>query len=196
MREGGAGQHRDVAGRRDVAGQIVEQLAARRVDALGTQHQIARVAGKIAQHACHVLGGGDDQQGIEPGHCRQIVGCANGGCQFGGRKEDRVAPIGIDRIHDVAFMRPQQYVAPIARQHLGQRRAPCARAKDTDRLHALTPAPRTGSAAGSSGQRGLAEMSSGSAAKSGIANRSHPAHAIIAALSVHSLGGGATKRMP
>src|SRR3546814_8020293 len=56
----------------------------------------------------------------------------------------------------------------------------------------FTPAPRAFSAVGSSGHRARARVSSGSV--SPAAKRSAPAQAIIAALSVHSQPGGATKR--
>ena len=59
----------------------------------------------------------------------------------------------------------------------------------------MTPAPRTVSAAGSSGQRGRAPTSSESGAQP-ARKRSIPAQAIIAALSVHKASGGATKRKP
>ncbi|MCH7549272.1 MAG: sulfatase-like hydrolase/transferase [Candidatus Krumholzibacteriota bacterium] len=60
--------------------------------------------------------------------------------------------------------------------------------------NAFTPAPVAGGASGSSGQRarGLASSPSERPRRS----RSIPAHAIIAALSVQSRGGGATRRRP
>src|SRR3546814_2369752 len=73
---------------------------------------------------------------------------------------------------------------------LGQGRAPCTRA-DYANSHAFTPAPRAFSAPGSSGQRGRAATSSPSV--NPAANRSAPAQPIMAALSVHSQSGGATK---
>ena len=102
-------------------------------------------------------------------------------------------------VDDLALARPQQHRGAVARDDLRERGAPGAGAQHADTLalragHAFTPAPRTGSAAASSGQRGRAGVSSGSVWPS--ASRSMPAHAIIAALSVHSGSGGATKRSP
>ena len=96
---------------------------------------------------------------------------------------------GVDLVDQLGLARPQQHFAPVARERPGP--APCPRRRRRSRRsarHALYPAPRTGSAAGSSGQRGRAAMSSGSEAPG--RKRSIPAQAIIAALSVHSRAAG------
>ena len=79
-------------------------------------------------------------------------------------KEDGVAMLGVDRDHDLLFQRPQQSVAAVRSNRLGQRGAPGAAADHREALdlHALTPAPRTFSALSSSGQRARAGASSGS----------------------------------
>ena len=61
--------------------------------------------------------------------------------------------------------------------------------------YALTPAPGNFTAAGSSGQRGRGAKSRESGVGSTL-QRSNPAQAIIAALSVQSLIGGATSSAP
>src|SRR5260370_26410420 len=93
----------------------------------------------------------------------------------------------VDRLDDLRFERPQQGLLAAGRCDLRERGAPGAAADNAD-LHAFTPAPRTFSAASSSGQRARAGASSGSV--SPAANRSAPAQAIIAALSAPSHPGG------
>ncbi len=103
---------------------------------------------------------------------------------------------GIDRLDDLGLAGPQQDVASAARADLGQRGAPRPAADHAQPIeaHAFTPAPRTFSASGSSGQRARAGASSG---RSGPAmKRSAPAQAIIAALSVHSQPGGTLNWRP
>ena len=104
--------------------------------------------------------------------------------------------IRIDGFGDFGLQRPQQSVPPRAGGDLGQRRSPGAAADHRQPLdcHAFTPAPRTFSAASSSGQRARAGASSPSMRPA--AKRSAPAQPIIAALSVHSQSGGTLKARP
>src|SRR5690606_26069876 len=131
----------------------------------------------------------------------KLARCPDRGGKARARQEQAVGAAAVDLGDQLRLARPEQHLAPVARQRLGERGAPGARADHTDPLalglsngHAFTPAPRTGSAPASSGQRGRAAKSSGSACPS--ASRSTPAQAIIAALSVQSESGGATKRSP
>src|SRR5262249_58279137 len=62
----------------------------------------------------------------------------------------------------------------------------------SERIQALTPAPSTGGASGSSGQRARAGAERSSARPR--ARRSAPAQAIMTALSVQSAGGGTMRR--
>src|SRR5690606_5375962 len=105
----------------------------------------------------------------------------------------RIGMGAVDGGGDILLERPQQHLLVPGGGHLGQCRPPCAGAHDPD-PHAFTPAPRARSAAGSSGQRGRAGTSSVSIMPA--LKRSIPAHPIIAALSVHSHKGGATKGRP
>src|SRR5580704_8605715 len=81
---------------------------------------------------------------------------------------------------------PQAPPPMIAKRFTGSRPTPTA--------HPFTPAPGRGGASLSSGQRGLIGASRQSAKPS--RSRSMPAQAIMAPLSVHNSGGGATKRSP
>src|SRR5207244_12696442 len=92
-------------------------------------------------------------------------------------KEERVFAAFVYRRDDFVLQRPQQGLAPAARRDLRERRAPGAAADHADLLegHAFTPAPRTFSASGSSGQRARAGASSGSVKPA--AKRSAPAQA-------------------
>src|SRR3546814_11625319 len=94
---------------------------------------------------------------------------------------------------DFLLERPDKDGIAAGGRDLVQGRAPCTRAYYAN-SHAFTPAPRAFSAPGSSGQRGRAATSSPSV--NPAANRSAPAQPIMAALSVHSQSGGATKGRP
>src|SRR3954468_10428334 len=98
----------------------------------------------------------------------------------------------IDGLDDLRLARPEQGLAALGRD-LRQRRPPGAGADHAD-PHAFTPAPRTRSASGSSGQRARAGASRPSVRPA--SKRRAPAQAIIAALSVQSQSGGATKGRP
>ena len=127
---------------------------------------------------------------------RQIVGCAYRSMQRHARQEHRISMGCVDRLDNLCLIGPQAYRRAITGHHLRQSRTPGTPAKDANfglSSHALTPAPRTVSASGSSGQRGRAGTSSESVRPA--AKRSAPAQPIIAALSVHSHIGGATKGM-
>src|SRR5439155_3245185 len=106
-------------------------------------------------------------------------------------QEQLVDVARVDRLDHLGLARPQGDRLAIGRRDLRQSGAPGA-AADHAYPHAFTPAPRTFSASGSSGQRGRAAMSSGSVRPA--AKRSAPAQAIIAALSVQSHAGGTLKR--
>src|SRR4051812_14646260 len=96
----------------------------------------------------------------------------------------------INRSNHFRLARPEHHRLAIGRRDLGERGTPGPAADDSD-FHAFTPAPRAFSASGSSGQRALAGASSPST--SPASKRSAPAQPIIAALSVQSQSGGATK---
>src|SRR5690606_16237024 len=154
-----------------------------------------------SRHACHrrrqMLRGGDQKQDVASRHFGEIVRGAYRGSERGGGEIERVGPARVDLADQLGLDRPKQHGPAVSGQHLGQRGTPRPGADDGYRrgAQAFTPAPRTGSASASSGQRGRAAMSSGSPFAP-TASLSTPAQAIIAALSVHKAGGGATKRRP
>src|SRR5690606_12780364 len=91
--------------------------------------------------------------------------------------------------------RPQRAAMAGAQGRGRERRSPCAAAEHRDLLpfaHAFAPRlpePTIGAAASSSGQRERGAKASASSSASPARRRSIPAHAIIAALSVHRLSG-------
>src|SRR6478609_9073364 len=99
----------------------------------------------------------------------------------------------VDRADDFALTCPEQSFTITARRDLRERGPPGTAADDAE-PHAFTPAPRTFSALSSSGQRARAGASRSSVRPA--ANRSAPAQAIIAALSVQSQIGGTLNRRP
>src|SRR3546814_9847584 len=138
-----------------------------------------------------MLCGCHHQNGIADGEI--IKACRRLDCriQVIAGQENAIAVGFVNRASDFLLERPDKDGIAVGGRDLGQGRAPCTRA-DYANSHAFTPAPRAFSAPGSSGQRGRAATSSPSV--NPAANRSAPAQPIMAALTVHSPSGGATKK--
>ena len=190
--EGGAGQDRDRRLRLGLAGDVVHQLHRRLLHALGAEDERRIERRHRREHGAHMLGGRDDEQGVAVGERGELGGGPDRGVERNAGEEQAILVVAVDAFDHLGLERPQQGFAA-ARRDLGERRPPGAAADDSD-LHAFTPAPRTFSASGSSGQRARAGASSASVRPA--SKRSAPAQAIIAALSVHSHEGGATKGRP
>lgn len=196
MRESGAGKHGERIGGAQRGDDFGNQHLRSRLYPLRTEQQRRIGCGQPFERAAQMLCRGHQQQRRTGRHMRKLTGGADVRRQRQTGQIERVALSGIDRLDHFGLQRPEQDIIMVLRHDAGERGAPCACADDADGLagHAFTPAPRTVSASGSSGQRGRAAMSSGSV--NPAAKRSAPAQAIIAPLSVHSQCGGATKRMP
>src|SRR6185503_17747466 len=123
----------------------------------------------------------------------QVGCCANLRIEGDACEKDRVLVPFVDRLDYVGLQSPEKRLPPAVRRDLRKCGAPRAATNDAQ-LHAFTPAPRTLSARSSRGQRARAGASRSSV--SPATSRSAPAHAIIAALSVHSHAGGTLKRRP
>src|SRR4051794_2496078 len=193
MREGRAGQHSNLRIATCLASDLVQQLAATFFDALRAEYHRDVAFGRFIEHRAHVLRGRDNEPRVA------FVEIADASCRADRRVErhigqkQRILVAVVDGVDDLVLHRPKQGFAAAGRRDLCERRSPSAAAEDSDLVeaHAFTPAPRTLSASGSSGQRARAGASSGSVKPA--AKRSAPAQAIIAALSVQSHAGGTLK---
>ena len=144
---------------------------------------------QIGQHVAQELRRHGEQRrlGLRDGHA-EIGGGGDGRVERDAGQIDRVlVPLG-DGGGDGRVARPDDRRAAGAARGQRQRRAPRAGADDA------RAASSRSFASGSSGQRGRTGASSGSLSPQ--RSRSIPAQAIIAPLSVHSAGGGATKPSP
>src|SRR5207237_444795 len=140
-----------------------------------------------------ILRGANDEQRFAIRHFGQIAGRADRRAQRQPLEKQRVFMGGVDCLDHFGLARPERDRLAIGRRNLRESGAPGAAANDPD-PHAFTPAPRAFSASGSSGQRARAGASSPSTRPA--SKRSAPAQPIIAALSVQSHKGGATKGRP
>ena len=192
MRKGRPGEHRNRCVRVHRLCHLADEAAGAGLDPLGAQDERGAADRGFAQHGADMLRRRNHQQRVSAREIGEQAGRANVGRQRHAGQKRHVLVASVDPLDDLGFARPEQHIAA-ARGDLRQRRAPSTAANDAD-PHAFTPAPRTASAPGSSGQRARAGVSSGSVRPA--AKRSAPAQAIIAALSVHSQSGGATKRRP
>eukprot|EP01136_Pigoraptor_vietnamica_P027405 Opistho-1_new@83669 len=194
------GEHGMRPRRREIARHVDRKGEAARLHALAAKDQRRVARRKFGEHGAQERHGDDDEQRVEIGHIGKRAGRGQRGRERGAGKENRIAMVGVDCRDDILFARPEANGGAIGGEKLRERGAPRAAADHAEpgkawrhafTCHAFTPAPRTASASGSSGQRGRAAVSSGSVRPA--AKRSAPAQAIIAPLSVQSQSGGATK---
>ena len=121
-------------------------------------------------------------------------------------QERRVRERLVDGGHNVRFQRPELHFQPRPHGGLGQRRTPGAAAEhgyfavvihvEDHALAPRRPDPTSGLAASSTGQRDRGAKCMAPVSAKPSRKRSSPAQAILAALSVHSASGGATKEKP
>src|SRR3569623_3302848 len=196
MREGRAGQNRDRCIRTNLASNFVDQLTAAFFDALGTEDESDGRARRPFQYSSQMLRRRNHQPGIAAGEVGNLAGCRNRGIESNAGQEHGNFVRAVDRGDLYRLACPEQRFPAAARHDLRERGSPRAAADHADpvKAHAFTPAPRTFSAVSSSGHRARAGASSLS--HNPAANRSAPAQAIIAALSVQSQAGGTLKRRP
>src|SRR5688572_12176497 len=196
MRERWPGQYGDLRAGAGLGRGMMQQGAAALLDALRTEDQRLVAPRRGLKDRAHMLSRRDYEPCIALGQVRKLAGRPDGFVEPMSRQEGLVLVLGVDGLHHLGFARPQQDFASAACADLRQSGAPGTAADDPQpfEAHAFTPAPRTFSASGSSGQRARAGASSASV--SPCVKRSAPAQAIIAALSVHSQAGGTLNWRP
>ena len=165
--EGRARKHRELAAGRGSRATSRHQPPAAGLDALGAQHQVARAVRQARQHARQVLRRGDQQQDVAVGRRRQ--GRRSRGSSAASAAPGRNSVLrarGLISSTSSGSRAHSSTSRAVARRAPAPARCPRRRAPMTPMAAVMpcTPAPRTGSAAGSSGQRGRAAKSSGSAA--------------------------------
>jgi len=139
-----------------LGGNLVEHLTTMLFDPLRAEHKRRVAAWRPFQNRPHMLGGSDDQPRVGIADIVDIDRRPDGWIQCDAGKEKRVVATLVDRVDDVLFHRPKEHIAACSRGDLGERCPPGTAADHRDPVQAFTPAPRTFSASGSSGQRARA----------------------------------------